>query len=358
MSGRLAAARHTYQDQTNKIGERVIKMPHLARSRHLHRAIAVAGVVGSCIAVAAFVSSTAASAKTGKKIVIGSVVNDLTNPFLSTMAKAEQAEAAKEGVTIHVVSGSSTGTISISTEISEMQQFISEKVSAILVTPSDSQAIVPVVKQANAAGIPVIAVNTPVASGAKVVTFVGDNDYQYGVLEGKLVAKALNGQGNVAILEGVLGDSPEVLRTEAINATLAKYPGIHVVTSEVDDWVNATNVTDVQNLMAKYPGTQLNAVVAEGPEMFDGAEYARQQGNTTWQFVAGDYSTEVESAIKSGALYGTVDQNPKSEGQLGVEAAVDWLTGKRSAVKRPNDYIPLPLITKANVNKIPATWAS
>jgi ABC-type sugar transport system substrate-binding protein len=333
-------------------------MHHSARPRHLRHAVALAGVVGSCVAVAASMSSPAAIAKSSKKIVIGSMVNDLTNPFLSTMAKAEQAEAKKDGVTIKVVSGSSTGAISISTEISEVQQFISEKVSAILVTPSDSQAIVPVVQQANAAGIPVIAVNTPVASGGKVVTFVGDNDYQYGVLEAKLVAKALNGKGNVALLEGVLGDSPEVLRTNAINATLAKYPGIHIVTSEVDNWVNATNVTDVQDLLAKYPGTSLNAVVAEGPEMFDGAEYARQQGNTTWQFVAGDYSTEVESAIKSGALYGTVDQNPKSEGQLGVDAAVDWLTGKHSKVKQPDDYIPLPLITKANVNKIPATWAS
>jgi len=274
------------------------------------------------------------------------------------MAKAEQAQAAKYGITLHAVSGNSGGTISIGTQIAAVQQFISQHVNLILLTPSDPKAIVPAVKLANAANIPVIAVNTQVGSGAKVVTFVGDNDYQYGVKEAQLVARALGGKGNVALLEGVLGDSPEVLRTNAIRATLAKYPGIHIVTSEVDNWTNALNITDVQNLMANYPGNSLNAVVAEGPEMYAGANLARSRGNTTLKFIAGDYSKPVEAAIKSGAVYGTVNQDPASEGTIAVQYAYDWLTGKKSLVKRPIKYIPLPLVTKANVAKYHASWSS
>jgi ABC-type sugar transport system substrate-binding protein len=327
------------------------------------RYLTVAGTAVSCVALAAApVASNAAilshRAKAKSQFVIGSVINDLTNPFLAVLGSAEQSEARKLGMKIDVVSGNVSGTISISKEVSEVQQFISQKVNLILVTPSDPSAIVPAIRQANAAGIPVIAVNTRVGTGAKTVTFVGDNDYQYGVDEGKLVAQALGGKGNVAILLGVLGDSPEVLRTNGIKATLKHYPKIHIVTSLVDNWVNSTNISDVQDLVAKYPGNRLNAVVAEGPEMYAGAEYARSHGHTSMKFIAGDYSKEVEAAIKNGSLYGTVDQDPSTEGVIGVQYAFDYLTGKSSLIQKPVRYIPLPLVTKSNVAKYNATWSS
>jgi ribose transport system substrate-binding protein len=294
-----------------------------------------------------------------KQFVVGSVINDLTNPFLAVMGSAEKAEAGKLGIKIDVVSGNVSGTISISKQVSEVQQFISEKVNLILVTPSDPSAIVPVIKQANSAGIPVIAVNTRVGTGAKTVLFVGDNDYAYGVDEGKLVAQAIGDKGSVAILLGVLGDSPEVLRTEGIKATLKAYPGVHVVTSIADNWVNATNISDVQDLLVKYPGTALSAVVAEGPEMYAGAEYARSHADKSTKFIAGDYSKEVETAIKNGSVYGTVDQSPQTEGMLGVQYAFDYLSGKKSLLPAGGiEYIPLPLVTKANVAMYAASWSS
>ena len=341
---------------------RLITASSLAR-----RGIAAVGTIATIVALAACGSSSSSSASnaaasgssssSGKHFVIGSVVNDLSNPFLATMAKAEQSEAAKHGIDIHVVSGSAGGTINIGQQISAIQQFISQHVNAILVTASDPKAIVPAVKLANQANIPVIAVNTRVGSGAKVVTFVGDDDYQYGAQEAKLVAQAINNKGNVALLQGVLGDSPEVLRTNAIKATLAGYPGIHIVNTAVDNWTNPQNIADTQNLLSKY-GNNLAAVVAEGPEMYAGANLARSKGNTTTKFIAGDYSTPVEAAIKSGALYGTVNQDPALEGQIGVNYAYDWLSGQKSLVKAPQSYIPLPLITKSNVDQVQAKWSS
>jgi ABC-type sugar transport system substrate-binding protein len=92
--------------------------------------------------------------------------------------------------------------------------------------------------------------------------------------------------------------------------------------------------------------------------MYAGAEYARAHGDKTTQFIAGDYSTEVATAIKHGAVYGTVDQSPGVEGQLGVQYGYDILTGKTSAVPAPTSDIPLPIVTKKNVNSIPALWNS
>ena len=121
------------------------------RSRHLHarlgrraKGIAAAGSAASCLVMAlgagggvANASSVRSAAKS--TFVIGSVLNDLTNPFQATMGKAEQAEASKRGVTIHVVSGNVNGSISISQQVAEVQQFISRKVNMILVTPLRSE---------------------------------------------------------------------------------------------------------------------------------------------------------------------------------------------------------------------------
>src|SRR5579864_9302561 len=105
-------------------------MHRITRTSAGRRTIAAVVVAAVAAAALAGAASSSHAAPASSKFVIGSVVNDLTNPFLSTMGKAEQAEAAKHGMSIKVVSGSSGGTISVSAQISEIQQFISEKVSA------------------------------------------------------------------------------------------------------------------------------------------------------------------------------------------------------------------------------------
>jgi ribose transport system substrate-binding protein len=281
------------------------------------------------------------------------MINDTTNPFLSSMGNALTAEAKKYGMKVDLLNGAADN----STQLSDVQDLINKHVNAILLTPSDPVAIIPGVKQANQAGIPVFALNSAIASGGKLVTYIGDSDYQYGVAEGKLAAAAIHGHGNVAVLLGVLGDAPEVQRLSGIKNVLAKYPGIKIVTTEVDLWQNAKNLADTQDLLSKYPKGQLAAVIAEGPEMYVGAAYAAKVGRTDIKFIAGDYSQQVETAIKSGQLYGTVDQSPVLEGQLGARLAYDWLTGKKSAVKTPNYFISLPVITTSNVAKYPAEWS-
>jgi ABC-type sugar transport system substrate-binding protein len=298
-------------------------------------------------------SSAASSSSAKTSYTLGVMINDTTNPFLSSMGNALKAAAAKLGMQVDLLNGN----LDNSTELADVQDLINKHVNALLLTPSDPVAIIPGVKAANQAGIPVFALNSAISSGGQLVTYIGDSDYQYGVAEGQMAAQAINGKGNVAILLGVLGDAPEVDRLAGIKSVLSKYPGIKIVTTEVDNWQNALNLSDTQDLLSKYPKGTLAAVIAQGPEMYVGAAYAAKQGRTDVKFIAGDYSTQVEAAIKAGQLYGTVDQSPVLEGQLGAQLAYDWLTGNKSAVKTPDDYISLPLITAANVAQYPAQWS-
>ena len=352
------------------------QVPRDVRGRTGHRwlvmgcAVALAGVsLAACGTKST--TPTTTTAKVGGATThykIGSVIDDMTNPFLAVVGSGEQAEAKKLGSSVTVLSGNVAGTISLSQQVTDIQTFITQKVNAILVTASDSVGIIPAIKKANAAGIPVIAVNTPVGTvtgpkgvntgGTKVVTFVGADNTAYGVALGELVVKATGGKGNIVMIHGTLGTEPDTLRFAGMKSVFAKYPGIKVLETPTDNWTNSANITVVQNILSKYPGTKLKAVVATGPEMYAGAKYARSHGNKTIKFIAGDYPKEVKAAIESGALYGTVNQDPALQGQLGVEYAIDWLNGHKSLVPQPLKYTGLPLITTTNVKSVPALWSS
>jgi ABC-type sugar transport system substrate-binding protein len=128
-------------------------------------------------------------------------------------------------------------------------------------------------------------------------------------------------------------------------------------TTQVDNWVNSTNLSDAQDLLSKYPKGTLQAIIAQGPEMYVGAAYAVKVHRTDVKFIAGDYSTQVEAAIKAGQLYGTVNQSPITEGTDAAQDAYYWLTGKKSLVETPDAYVPLPIVTAANVAKYQAAWS-
>ena len=324
--------------------------------------------VSSGRAVIGKVGATDAKAHTSATYKIGSVICDTTNPFWAAEGAGEKAQAKSLGMGFTLLTGNNAGTVSLPQQIADIQTFISEKVSVILVTASDSIGIEGAVARANAAGIPVIAVNSPVGTvkgassvdtgSAKVVSFVGADNKAYGAAEGALVVKALGGKGNVAMIHGTLGTEMDSQRFSGVLSVFKKHPGIHVIATMDDNWTNTMNITDVQDLLVKYPGTKLSAVMADGPEMYAGANYARSHGNKTIKFFAGDYTTEVKTAIENGALVGTVDQSPGLEGQIGVQYAYDYLTGAKSKISAPTDFIPLPLVTKANVHKMKALWSS
>lgn len=340
------------------LGSRSLRRPALAVSAAaLGVALAACSSSSSTTAATSGASSTgtaAASSGTGSgTYTIGVMIEDMTNPFLSAMGTALQKQAASLGMKVDLLNGAGD----LSTEISDVNDLLAKHVNALVITPSDPTAILPAVKSANQAGIPVFDLNTLISPGGQLVTYIGDSDYQYGVAEGNLAAKAIGGKGNVAVLLGVLGDAPEVQRLAGIKDAFKAYPNIKIVTTEVDNWVNATNLSDTQDLLSKYPKGSLAAVIAQGPEMYVGAAYAQKIGRTDVKFIAGDYSTQVEAAIKAGQLYGTVNQSPITEGQDAAQYAFDWLSGKKSLVKTPNAYIPLPVVTSENVSQYPAAWS-
>jgi ABC-type sugar transport system substrate-binding protein len=285
---------------------------------------------------------------------IGMMIWNASVPFYSNLIKGARDTAKESGATLDLQSGNGD----LSTEISVVQQFIAQRVNVILITPSNAKGIVPVVKQANEAGIPVIAVNNRVdtTSGAKVATFVGVDDFTFGQHQGELLAKAIGGKGKVAYILGKLGTSAQIDRKDGLMDTLKKYPDIKVVEEQSADWDNAKALAVTQDFLSRYPAGSIDAIIDQGPEGVNGASFAQKSGRTDVKFILGDYPADVRNAIKAGTVYGTVDQDPAPQGVTGVQDAIKLLDGKAAEVPTPNHYLKLPIITKDNVEQFPPAW--
>ncbi|MCX5580067.1 sugar ABC transporter substrate-binding protein [Kaistia terrae] len=297
-------------------------------------------------------SSTTAQAADAPRI--GFMIWNTSVPFYSNLIKTAEQTAKDLGVELNIQSGNGD----LATQISVVQQFIAQDVDMILIAPSDPKGIVPVIRQATAANIPVMAVNTTAdtSTGAKLVTYVGVDDFVFGQRQGELLAQAVGDNAKVGYILGKLGTSAQLAREAGLMDTLKKHPGIQIIEKQAADWDNSKALAITQDFLSKYPKGEIDAIVDQGPEGVNGAQFATESGRTDVKFILGDYPADVRNAIIKGTVLGTVNQDPAPQGKFAIEDAVKFLAGKVSEVPSPNHYLDLPIITKDNVEQHPAAW--
>jgi len=316
-------------------------------TRYTRRSV-LAGAAG----IALLAATGLGQAQEGKRI--GFMIWNTSVPFYSNLIKMANETAEKNGIKLDIQSGNGD----LATQISIVQQFIAQQVDLIMIAPSDPVGIVPVIRQANAANIPVMAVNTSadVSSGAKVLTYVGVDDFEFGQRQGDLIVQAIGEKGKIAYILGKLGTSAQLAREAGLMDTLKKYPGIEIIEKQAADWDNAKALAITQDFLSKYPAGAIDAIVDQGPEGVNGANFAAENGRTDVKFIMGDYPLDVRNAIIKGTVYGTVNQDPAPQGTTAIEDAVLLFSGKADQIPTPNHHIGLPTITKENVEQFPPAW--
>ena len=312
-----------------------------------------AGATAAVVLAGCGSSTQEAPAASGEKdFVLGVSEVSTEIPFLRTLDSSISEKAEELGMETVILNGQAD----IAKQLSNIRTLISQDVDAILVICGDPTAPVEVIAEAQEAGIPVFAVNAKLDDAADVVTYIGASDYDYGVAQGELLIQALPDGGEVAVILGLLGGVPQVQRLDGLMDAIEDHPEIEVVEQPSDDFDNQKNLAVVQDLLAKYPEGTLDAIVAQGPQLYVGANYAAKQGRDDIKFIAGDYPTQIEDAIKAGIVYGTVDQSPVTQGEKAAEFAHAWLTGNKDDVERPEFIIELPGVTAGNVEENPSSW--
>jgi inositol transport system substrate-binding protein len=266
-----------------------------------------------------------------------------SDTFLSRVQDGMKARATDLGVTVNIVDAKDD----TATQLSQVENFAAQGVSAIVVVPVDTSAAQPLADAAKAANIPIVFVNrNPSIAG---VPYVGSQSYVAGVLEMTELAKLAGGKGNVVILEGQTSNEAAVLRTQGCNDVVAQNPDMKVVATQAGDWDRAKGQTITENWIQS--GLQFKVVCANNDEMALGAINALKEANMLDQvFVGGvDATSEALAAMQAGDLEVTVFQDAKGQGATAVETAVKIV---RKEPYEKEVFIPFKLITKANVDEI------
>jgi ribose transport system substrate-binding protein len=284
-------------------------------------------------------TSPSASAGGGSK-TIGLALSTLNNPFFVTLRDGAQAKAQELGLTLEVADGQDD----LAKQISQVEDFITKKVAVIIVNPVDSDGIVPAVKKANDAKIPVITVDRAANGGTVASHIASDN-----VAGAKAACDELLKQvssGNVVELEGLAGTSAARDRGKGCKDAIDAQSSVKLVASQTADFARDKGLNVMQNLLQANP--DMKGVFAQNDEMALGAVQAIAAAGKSSQItvVGFDAVDDALAAIKAGKMAATIAQQPKLMGETAMTTAKDIVDGKTVETSQP---VEVKLVTKDNV---------
>lgn len=286
-------------------------------------------------------ANQSASAGGEKPITIGISVYNMSS-FITAGKAGIDKYAAQNNITVLWNSANND----VSTQASQLDQYISAKVDAIIVVPVQAKTLEPEVMAAKAAKIPFLDVNATL-NNPNVAGSVQPDDVAAGAQEATMMMKAISGKGNILILQGPLGASGEINRGKGIDSVLAKNPGVKVLAKDTANWDRTQAVTKVKNWISAF-GSQITAVIAENDDMGLGAVQAfREAGIKNIPVVGIDGIQDGLNAVKSGEFIGTSLQDGTVELSLGLAVAAKIARGEQ--VNKTVTYL-MPAITKSNVD--------
>jgi len=241
----------------------------------------------------------------------------------------------------------------VSKQLSEIQNFIAQKVDAIIVNPVDTDATPKMTQLATAAGIPLVYVNRMPSDNplpAKI-SFVGSNESDSGTLEMTQVCKLMGGKGNILVMMGELSNQAARQRTQDVLDVIAKpeCSGIKILDKQTGNWDRTQGSDLVTNWISA--GQKFDAIVSNNDEMAIGAIQALKSAGYTNDkvIVSGvDATQDGLAAMKEGWLKVTVFQNAKGQGEGAVDTALKLAKGDKvdSMV-----WVPFELVTPDNMDK-------
>lgn len=304
------------------------------------------GGASAMLVVAAFGFRAASSFhEEARTPTIAFVPKAMNSPFWGAMEEAASREA--EAQRVHLVTLAADRETDVERQFQIVENLIHQDVDAILLAPSGSKELVPAIRKANDAGIPVLLLDTRIdeaaarAVGAEVVTYIGSDNFQGGVVAGHYLAEALGGSGSVAIIEGISGHETADQRRLGFLEGIANRPGVRVVASQTANWERALAYDVAENLLQAHP--DLDAIFAANDEMALGAVEAVAAAQRLDQVavVGFDAIPDALDNIRSGRLLGSVAQFPGEMGRLGVVYA--------AALVRDGKQPPAEILTKVEL---------
>lgn len=307
-------------------------------------AVAATLVLAACGSGEGTPSSDAGGASADKKCNIGMTQINQTAVFFTQMNDGATKAAADAGCELSIANANNDA----AKQNSDIESFVSQGVTGLIVVAIDVNGVLPAVKAARAKGIKVVAIDAKLPEGT-VDTFVGVDNTKAGAAIGKWVVDNGKAKGTsygvVDAKNSFIQNQREGGFRKVVDAAGTKY------TQSVNgDNVQEKAATAAQNLVTAQPG--LTFIYTTGEPATVGA-VAALKGNTKTKIIGWDLTKEVIGGIDSGLVDAVVQQNPKQEGVESVGELKSLIGGGKA---KSFIDVPITIVTKANVEPYRAVF--
>ena len=259
------------------------------------------------------------------------ITKNNTNPFFVKMKEGAEAAATAAGLEFQAYAGEKDG--DAAPQITAIENCVAAGAKGILITPSND-SVGPALKAARAAGILVIALDTPLADGeAQDITFATDN-FEAGLLIGKWAAATM-GEGAATAKIAMLDINKDNISVDVQRDTGflvgfgIEVPDLSVMGSETDPRVIGHETSDanpegglraMETLLAKDP--DINVIYTINEPAAEGAFQAMKNAGKEAQaiIVSVDGGCPGVASVKSGVIGATSQQYPLKMASLGIDA--------------------------------------
>jgi ribose transport system substrate-binding protein len=273
--------------------------------------------------------------------VLGLAAIDLQNSFFVRMKEA--GDVAAKDYKVKSVWQSAEG--SLEKQVAIIENFLNQKVSAILVDPLDKNALVPVIKRAEAAGIPVVTMGNKVEAGQYSTLYP---DYVNESTVARALGVKMGGTGQVGLLVGSRGNYVSDTRERAFTDVMRKeFPGIEVVGIEPTNWDAGKATNAAQTWLTTYPDLKAIACISDSLCLAADAVASGMGHDLVYGGYDGD--AEVVPLLKSGKMVMDVLTGPYRVGYWNIAVAARLAKGDTL----PKDlFLPTYFISSAENAKL------
>ena len=254
---------------------------------------------------------------------VGIVLSTLNNPFFVSMKEGAEKEAEKLGFELIVLDSQNDP----AKERSNVEDLIQLGVVALLINPTDSDAVVKSVEVANEANIPVITLDRQ-SNGGEVTSHIASDNIKGGAMAAEFVLEKLGTEANINVVElqGIPGASATRDRGAGFHSILDDKTNVKFVSSQAADFDRQKGLSVMENILQGNSDVQV--VFAHNDEMALGAAKAIGTSNVKAMVIGFDGNEDALDAVEKGEMIATVAQQPDLIGALGVELALKIYNGE------------------------------
>lgn len=285
-------------------------------------------------------------------ITIGITQNNVgVDSYQTTYEQAFIDYAAELGVDTVVLDAGGD----VARQIAQMQDLIQQQVDVIIIWPTNGQAVVPAVRQAQQAGIPVVVTNSNIAEAGFdfIASFSGPDNITQGARAAEIMCDRLTERGlsagQIVEISGQPGYTTAIERSEGFQERFAEIcPDVELIETQPGDWNREKSQRVMENFLTKYD--TIDGLYAGDDNMGVGAlNAAKDAGRAEGITMVGatNFSVGYE-AMERGEYWGSIYQSPVDDAINALDTAIAVYRGEEVPFL---NYFDTPKITQDNMSE-------